>query len=178
MRPQTTSVALPNRAIHPAAARLVNTAARNPVDPSAAIQAQPSSRYISTTQRVERNPKVPSEIRAVYAREGFDKNPARPQTRRKIPKLINRLPQNFMARGQSPRPKRKSSVIAFLELASALFQHHKFFLKKSDPPVNVLPTCLEPSAMNTQKTKPPPCSDVRYLMGIAELVLRCCPCPK
>ncbi len=83
-------------AIHPAAARQVKTAARNPVQPRAAIHAQPNPRNINTPQTAERNPKVPPERRAVFAPEGFDKNPASPQTKRKIPKPMNQRPQSFM----------------------------------------------------------------------------------
>jgi hypothetical protein len=85
-------------AIHPAVALQVNTAAKNPVQTSAAIHAQPNPRNIRTPHTAERNPNVPPEMRAVFAPEGFDKNPATPHTKRKIPKPTNQRPVNFIHR--------------------------------------------------------------------------------
>ena len=65
-------------AIHPADARQVKTAAKNPVQTSAAIHALANPRSINTPQAADNSPKVPPEMRAVLAPEGFDKNPASP----------------------------------------------------------------------------------------------------
>ncbi len=52
-------------------------------------------------------------MRAVFAPEGFDKNPATPQTKRKIPKPINHRAQNFIEQGNSARTVTISSAIEF-----------------------------------------------------------------
>jgi len=83
-------------AIQPAAARQVNTAAKNPVHPRAAILAQAKPRSINKPHAAERAPNVPPEIRAVFAPEGFDKKPASPQTIKKTPNPINQRPLVFI----------------------------------------------------------------------------------
>jgi hypothetical protein len=83
-------------AIHPAAARQVNTSAKNPVHTRDAIQAQANPRCINTPQAADSIPKVPPEIRAVFAPEGFDKNPATPQRIKKIPNPTNQRPLVFI----------------------------------------------------------------------------------
>ncbi len=89
--------------------------------PSAAIQAQPSPRDISTPHSAERNPKVPPEIRAVFAPEGFDKKPATPQTKRKIPNPINQRPQNFMPLGNSVKPVKNTRPIVVCKIQDLKF---------------------------------------------------------
>jgi len=88
-------------AIQPAIARQVNTSAKNPVHPSAAIHAQAIPRSIRNPHAADKIPKVPPEISAVFAPEGFDKNPATPQRIKNTPNPTNQRPQNFMTRHNS-----------------------------------------------------------------------------
>ena len=86
------------KAIQPTVARQVKTTAKNPVHPSAAIHAQPIPRSIRNPHAADKIPKVPPEISAVFAPEGFDKNPATPQRIKNSPNPINQRPQNFIER--------------------------------------------------------------------------------
>jgi hypothetical protein len=74
----------------------VNTAAKKPVHPRAAIQAQAKPRSINKPHAAESAPKVPPDIRAVFAPEGFDKNPASPQRIKKTPNATNQRPLVFI----------------------------------------------------------------------------------
>jgi len=84
------------KAIQPTVARQVKTIAKNPVHPSAAIHAQPISRSIRNPHAADKIPKVPPEISAVFAPEGFDKNPATPQRIKNSPNPTNQHPENFI----------------------------------------------------------------------------------
>ncbi|MFM8982603.1 MAG: hypothetical protein ACKOLA_06785, partial [Spartobacteria bacterium] len=83
------------------------------------IHAQLNPLHINMPHIAERNPKVPPEMRAVFAPEGFDKNPATPQTKRKIPKPINQRPQKFMVLGKSVMPVTISSVIVIRDFQAS-----------------------------------------------------------
>ncbi len=84
------------KAIQPTVARQVKTTAKNPVHPSAAIHAQPIPRSIRNPHAADKIPKVPPEISAVFAPEGFDKNPATPQRIKNSPNPTNQHPENFI----------------------------------------------------------------------------------
>lgn len=86
------------KAIQPTVARQVKTTAKNPVHPSAAIHAQPIPRSIRNPHAADKIPKVPPEISAVFAPEGFDKNPAKPQRIKNSPNPTNQHPENFIGR--------------------------------------------------------------------------------
>jgi hypothetical protein len=86
------------KAIQPTVARQVKTPAKNPVHPSAAIHAQPIPRSIRNPHAADKIPKVPPEISAVFAPEGFDKNPATPQRIKNSPNPTNQHPENFIGR--------------------------------------------------------------------------------
>jgi hypothetical protein len=86
------------KAIQPTVARQVKTTAKNPVHPSAAIHAQPIPRSIRNPHAADKIPKVPPEISAVFAPEGFDKNPATPQRIKNSPNPTNQHPENFIGR--------------------------------------------------------------------------------
>jgi hypothetical protein len=86
------------KAIQPTVARQVKTPAKNPVHPSAAIHAQPIPRSIRNPHAADKIPKVPPEISAVFAPEGFDKNPATPQRIKNSPNPTNQHPENFIER--------------------------------------------------------------------------------
>ena len=62
----------------------------------AAIQAQAKPRSINKPHAAESAPKVPPDIRAVFAPEGFDKNPASPQRIKKTPNATNQRPLVFI----------------------------------------------------------------------------------
>jgi hypothetical protein len=97
------------KAIQPTVARQVKTTAKNPVHPSAAIHAQPIPRSIRNPHAADKIPNVPPEISAVFAPEGFDKNPATPQRIKNSPNPINQRPQNFIERHLSTHFVRDAS---------------------------------------------------------------------
>jgi hypothetical protein len=97
------------KAIQPTVARQVKTTAKNPVHPSAAIHAQPISRSIRNPHAADKIPKVPPEIIAVFAPEGFDKNPATPQRIKNSPNPTNQHPENFIERHLSTHFVRDAS---------------------------------------------------------------------
>jgi hypothetical protein len=97
------------KAIQPTVARQVKTTAKNPVHPSAAIHAQPIPRSIRNPHAADKIPKVPPEISAVFAPEGFDKNPATPQRIKNSPNPTNQRPENFIERHLSTHFVRDAS---------------------------------------------------------------------
>jgi hypothetical protein len=97
------------KAIQPTVARQVKTTAKNPVHPSAAIHAQPIPRSIRNPHAADKIPNVPPEISAVFAPEGFDKNPATPQRIKNSPNPTNQRPQNFIKRHLSTHFVRDAS---------------------------------------------------------------------
>ena len=84
-------------AIHPTIDRQANAATSTKVLTPAAIRAHPNPRNINTPHNTESPPNIPPEISAVFAPAGFDKNPATPQSTRKIPKPTNQRPQTFIS---------------------------------------------------------------------------------
>ena len=84
-------------AIHPTIDRHANAATSTKVLTHAATRAHPTPRNINTPHNAESPPNIPPESSAVFAPAGFDKNPATPQSTRKIPKPTNQRPQKFIS---------------------------------------------------------------------------------
>ena len=103
----------------PAEARQENAPTRTTVLARAANRAQPHPRNIRSPQAADITPKVPPEINAVLAAEGFERNPAIPQTTRNTPNAINHCPRNVIVRDKYPTPARQDTrkkirLLAFL----------------------------------------------------------------
>jgi len=104
-------------AIHPTIDRQANAATSTKVLTHAATRAHPNPRNINTPHNAESPPNIPPESNAVFAPAGFDKNPAIPQTIRKIPNPTNHFPENFIQYSIARCRSRIKSCISPMRIA-------------------------------------------------------------